>query len=409
MKSDFFYKIIQTACTTYIKTESHPEFPIIQKLLKELEEIACDEFVEPIYKMTKMTIFFEGFYQALQDDSQIKKELLQIRLQRWEKHYGVPTLGFLLSYKSQIEEISHQFKMLTDSGLSDLNKQTNKQTNPYTTHDDENNVIIDSCVTAKVPLPTQKEETGQFLKTYNPFGGFTTAPCDPYSQKFIEYAETVAKSGGKVLEIGAAFGAASLRALAQGVDVFCNDIEPQNLAVVHQRFAKENPDTEEFASGDYKKLVFIPGSFPHELQGLPKEHFDAILLCRVLHFSSGDTIESSLKLLRTLLKPNGKLFIVCETPYLKNWKNFIPEYEKKVAEGIEWPGEIQNPSQYESSGRATSLPKFVHWITKEVLDRSLQRTNFFIERSSYIDRKDQFPDDLLLDARESVGAVAIKI
>lgn len=59
---------------------------------------------------------------------------------------------------------------------------------------------------------------------------------------------------------------------------------------------------------------------------------------------------------------------------------------------MEWSGEIEDPSMY----------------TKEVLDKSLQKTNFFVEHSSYINRKGQFPDDLILDGRESVGAIAIK-
>jgi hypothetical protein len=108
------------------------------------------------------------------------------------------------------------------------------------------------------------------------------------------------------------------------------------------------------------------------------------------------------------LKPGGKLFLVCETPYLKNWQRFIPEFNKRVSQGIKWPGEITNPAEYESSGRAAMLPKFVHWITKEVLEKSLQQNNFEVEYLSYIDRRSQFPEDLLLDGRESIGAVAVK-
>ncbi|MCO1454212.1 SAM-dependent methyltransferase, partial [Legionella pneumophila] len=69
------------------------------------------------------------------------------------------------------------------------------------------------------------------------------------------------------------------------------------------------------------------------------------------------------------------------------------------------PGEITEPAKYESSGRASSLPKFVHWITKEVLDRSLVKSGFTIEHSEYINRKGQFPEDLLLPeyGKESIG------
>ena len=39
-----------------------------------------------------------------------------------------------------------------------------------------------------------------------------------------------------MLEIGAAFGAATLEAIAKGATVFCNDIDPENLAVVTKTF-----------------------------------------------------------------------------------------------------------------------------------------------------------------------------
>ena len=75
---------------------------------------------------------------------------------------------------------------------------------------------------------------------------------------------------------------------------------------------------------------------------------------------------------------------------------------------LKWPGEITNPAAFENSGRIDSLPKFVHWITKEILERSLIQSKFAIDYLSYIDRKDQFPHDLLLDGRESIGAIASK-
>ena len=218
-----------------------------------------------------------------------------------------------------------------------------------------------------------------------------------------------AEQGGKVLEIGAAFGAATLEALAKGATVFCNDIDAENLAVVRQRFIESTDDKSESITGDNSKLVLVPGELPNELIGLPEKYFDAILICRVLHFFSGAKIEESLALLSKLLTPKGKIYIVCETPFLKNWQRFIPEFNRRVEDHEEWPGEITEPATYESSGRANSLPKFVHWITKEVLDRSLVRAGFSVEHSEYINRQGQFPEDLLLPeyGKESIGAIGM--
>ena len=275
--------------------------------------------------------------------------------------------------------------------------------------DHDNNVVTDPKSVSSVDAPLTRKTTGIFTKTHNPFGGFTTTPCDPVSQRFMEHAALSAKHGGKVLEIGAAFGAATLEAIAKGATVFCNDIDPKNLAVVRQRFMETTDAPSESLTGDSSKLILVPGELPNELIGLPEKQFDAILICRVLHFFSGAKIEESLALLSKLLASNGKIYIVCETPFLRNWQRFIPEFNRRVENKEEWPGEITEPAKFESSGRASSLPQFVHWITKEVLDRSLLKAGFAIEHSEYINRSGQFPEDLLLPeyGKESIGAIGV--
>lgn len=376
-----------------------------RELIEKLSTLLAEDNVGLFDKMTKMTILFEGFYRFVSDNSEIKKQLLLIRLQRWKNHFGTPTLLFLLSYQQQIDAISNRFKLI-ESGqvdIQDLAAVVGLEI------DDDSNVAIDGEAIKNVVMPAVAESAGKLIKTNNPIGGFTTIPCDPYSKKFLSYVEEIAKHDGKVLEIGAAFGAASLEALSLGATVYCNDIDPKNLAVVSNRYFDGLNSDRNSGTGDSTKLVFVPGSFPDELSGLPKNSFDAILICRVLHFFKGETIEKSIKQMGELLKPGGKLFIICETPYLKNWKKFIPEFEKRVNQGIEWPGEITNPADYESSGRAVTLPAFVHWISKDILERTIKQSGLFeIEQSCYIDRAGQFPDDLILDGKESVGAVAVR-
>lgn len=371
-------------------------------LYKYLNEVMGQE-IDNSLKMTRMTILLEGFYRSIPEQYALKNKLNLIRLERWYNHYGTPTITFLLTYNSEIKQTQQLFDLTTSViDKRPLPWQINKPA--PTVKDETNNVIVNEQSYASVTMPAIDEKAGELLKTYNPSGGFTTTPCDPVSQNFIEYAA----NGRTVLEIGAAFGAASLQALAKGATVFCNDIEPSNLAVVRNRYLQKSSVQKVFTSGDCNKLVLVPGSFPDELASLPKNFFDAILICRVLHFFSGSQIEKALQQLSDYLKPGGKLFIVCETPFLKNWQKFIPEYEKRVEQGVKWPGEITNPSDFENSGRSASLPKFVHWITKEPLERSLTQSKFGVEHLSYIDRCGQFPSDLLLDGRESIGAVAAK-
>lgn len=381
---------------------------VVQEFIKRVESITLDKENDIILKTTRITILLEGFYRSLDPRSKLKEKILAIRMERWSNHFGTPTVPFLISYQNQIKQTSDLFKHLNEEKLTHSLATPWLVTKIPGTIDVVNSVIVDMSDIDRVDMPEFKEKTGQFTKTHNPSGGFTTTPCDPFSKEFIEYAISVAKDGGRVLEVGAAFGAASIQALEKGVTVFCNDIEPQNLAVIRKRCSQELKLSPHAVTGDDTKLVLIPGSFPDELCKLPIESFDAILACRVLHFFPGKKIEQSLELMSKLLKPGGKLFIVCETPFLKNWQKFIPEYARRVSIGMEWPGEITNPAEFESSGRAATLPHFVHWVTKEILKRSLSRLNFSLSRSSYINRLGQFPADLLLDGKESVGAVANK-
>lgn len=375
--------------------------------LYELTLLQTSVSHDDIYKMTVMSILFEGFYQHLSSGT-LKQQFNKIRTERWAHHFGTPTITFLLSFKAHIELTKQFFQMPHALDNAAVKPWLIDNANSLQ-RDERNHTLFDPASIVRVPAPSAREITGFFTKTHNPLGGFTTTPCDLISQQFIEHAALSSQSGGKILEIGAGFGAATLEAIAKGATVFCNDIDAANLAVVQKRFMEISTEPADPATGDSKQLVLVPGELPDELMGLPAQSFDAILICRVLHFFTGEKIEVSLQLLSNLLVKGGKIYIVCETPFLKNWQRFTPEYSKREMSGIEWPGEITDPATYESSGRAVSLPKFVHWITKEVLDRSLVRSGFAIQDSTYINRTGQFPEDLLLDGKESVGAIGVKL
>ncbi|RUR09707.1 class I SAM-dependent methyltransferase [Legionella septentrionalis] len=402
-----FCKTINTAFTGFTKDNALPSES--KFFLKQVNLLAENKGINVALNSTQLTVLFEGYYRYVNEPS-LKQALGVVRQTRWKQHFGIPTITFLLSYKKYID--------LTAEFFGKLSFREQKTSYPWLIQaekdselDKQNSVLCNPKSIAHVEVPIPQEITGRFTKTYNPFGGFTTSPCDPVSQKFIKEAEISAKNGRAVLEVGAGFGAATLEALNKGAIVFCNDISPENLAVVRNRFMQRHGEKIHSITGDCCKLILVPGEFPNELRSLPEKYFDAILICRVLHFFPGVKIEQSLAMLANLLAPGGKLYIVCETPYLKNWEKFLPVFNQRSKENQEWPGEISNPSDYESSGRKQSLPKFVHWITKEILERSLQRSGLKIDYSEYINRAGQFPDDLLLPeyGQESVGAIGMKL
>lgn len=230
-----------------------------------------------------------------------------------------------------------------------------------------------------------------FIPTMNKTG-FMTSVIDPISQAFIDYA--VAKNDW-VLEIGAAYGIATLNALNRGAKIVCNDKEKKHLNVVFEK-SKEltNP-----------QLRLLPGTFPEELD-FPDNYFSAILICRVLHFFDGETLKAGMKKLYRWLKPGGKLFIVADTPYLGISKRFIPEYEKRVAQNLEWPGVITDPKDYIDI-YTDYFPDFIHVLDKSVLQKILLLADFSIETIHYMSRLD-YPADRRLDGRESIGAIAYK-
>lgn len=67
-----------------------------------------------------------------------------------------------------------------------------------------------------------------------------------------------------MLEIGAAFGFASIAAAKYRATIFCNDISARNLAVLRKRWLKQLS-----VDGKDSEITFLPGKFPYEFMSLP--------------------------------------------------------------------------------------------------------------------------------------------
>ncbi len=230
-----------------------------------------------------------------------------------------------------------------------------------------------------------------FIKTLNRMGFMTDKPADPISQAFID---TCAPQK-KVLEIGAAFGVATIPGLKRGAHVVANDVEQEHLRILESNVP------------DYTKnrLTLLPAQFPDETD-FPEATFDAIAAIRILHFLPPDLFMKGLNKIYKWLKPGGQFFVVCETPFLSNLKTYQLTYKRRKLQGDLWPGYIQNIETY--SNVSHQLPTAVNLLDKDGLHRSLKEACFSIYALSYLDRID-FPSFMRLDGRESVGAVAQKI
>jgi len=241
-------------------------------------------------------------------------------------------------------------------------------------------------------LKMPNAEPNGFVKTLNNMG-YMTSTLDPFSQAFVDFSS---KSSCPVLDIGAAYGVATLKALAKGASVIANDIDQRHLDILWERAPKSQRS----------RLQLKPGSFPHELH-FTSNSIRAVLIARVFHFFSGPLIEESIAKIHEWLIPEGKLFIIAETPYLKSLQKFIPLYEERKREGNLWPGFIKDIAAF-APDRAKNLPLQMNMLDPEILVRVLTKAGFKVEKAHTFARPD-FPVDLQLDGRESVGVIARKI
>lgn len=241
--------------------------------------------------------------------------------------------------------------------------------------------------TAAMPEPG---ENG-LIRTLNGMGTMTPAP-DKFSSEFITFAP---KAPGRSLDIGAAYGVAAIPALQAGASLIANDIDGRHLDILFSRVPEQ-----------YRpRLELAPGEFPDKLD-FPANSLGAILICRVMHFFDGPRIERAAAKAMTWLAPGGKVFVVGESPHIGTAKAFFPTYEARRKAGDPWPGVVENVSAHDPK-RAASLPGLFHLLDDHVLRRVFAAAGFSIERLELFARPD-YPADIRLDGRESVGLIAVK-
>lgn len=234
-------------------------------------------------------------------------------------------------------------------------------------------------------LPAARE--GVLIPTLNAMGYMNTE-LDRYLEAFAVFAP---EAPGRALDIGAAYGIATLAALENGASVIANDLDPRHLDLLLERVP----------AGQRTRLELRPGRFPEELE-FEEGSLGAVLIARVLHFFEGQKIEHSLKKIRRWLAPGGKLFVTVESPYLATWAPFISIFEKNKAAGETWPGWVKVGDVITW---APQLPDYMNFMDPEILSRALTDAGFAVEDAAFISRPN-FPSHLRLDGRESVGAIA---
>ena len=220
--------------------------------------------------------------------------------------------------------------------------------------------------------------------------GFMSTAIDPVCGKFINKH---AKTAGKILDIGAAYGVTTFPFLEVGCSVTAVDMEAKHLEELQENAPNSG------------LLTTITAKFPDELN-FPDDTFDAIIISRVLHFLEGELIIAGLKKIKRWLKPEAELFILTETPFIKTLGRLRKEFlERKVA-GEKWPGSFNDFPSYEEP-HLGNLPYYINLQDQDTLSAALLESGLKIQEITYVSRSD-FPEHMLLDGRESIAAIATK-
>ena len=244
------------------------------------------------------------------------------------------------------------------------------------------------------PMEMPKSYIPGMIPTLNDTG-FMTEVMDEYSQAFVDYA---AGCEGPVLDMGCAYGVATLPALAAGATVTACDMDQGHLDILESHAPEK----------DKPRLTCLTGVLPEV--DFPENTFDALLAARVLHFLNGPDINASVRKMASWLKPGGKAFLITDTVYTGFWKQHASKYEEAKAAGHPWPGEIQDAHLYlPEPARATTQIRYMNLLDPDVIRRVCEQAGLIVEAADYVHPGDHERDKAYGETdKERTGAIAVK-
>ncbi len=240
------------------------------------------------------------------------------------------------------------------------------------------------------PKPLEMPETTDrgMVPTLNN-KGFMSMSLDPVSAAFTMYA---GQSHGLSLDLGCAYGIATLAALDHGARVIACDMDPGHVQVL---LSNTTGNAQERVSGivaEMPQVAFKPNSL------------SAILCSRALHFLNGEDVTKSVKSMADWLASGGKLFLITDTPYTGFWARGAAAYEERKAAGEAWPGFIPDVTIYLPE-QAQYKPQLRHLnpMDPDILSRVCRESGLIVEHASFSGRPDQ------PNAKTHAGVIASKI
>ncbi len=205
------------------------------------------------------------------------------------------------------------------------------------------------------------------IKTLNAMG-YMTPDVDVITQDFIHFASIAPLP---VLDIGAAYGVATILALKKGATVIANDIDPRHLTLIAQN--------ETLSQKQKSRLFLKEGAVPDEVD-FPEHSLSALLLCRVMHFFTPEQIDHLFEKATRWLMPQGRLYIVTMTPYHYVLAGFSSIYAQRLREGIAWPGVITTMTTDYGVEHLGKIPEYLHVLDPRVMLRVATEHGFMVKR-----------------------------
>lgn len=226
--------------------------------------------------------------------------------------------------------------------------------------------------------------------------GFMFEVRDRFADAFIADAGRHGAAGIPSLEVGCAYGVATLPALEAGALITASDLDPRHLEILRGKAPRPLR----------ANLTLVPGALP----GLdfPAGRYGAILCSRVLHFLTGEDVDASVRKMAAWLAPGGRLYLVADTPY-GVWRGKIPEFEAGKAAGERWPGLMVGLHNYLAggSGKPIEKPPFMNLLDPDLLARTCTEAGLRVVDAAYIARTD-FAGLGRMDGRENAGVMAVR-
>ena len=222
----------------------------------------------------------------------------------------------------------------------------------------------------------EPKRIGKCLRTSNGYG-LSFEHLNSFGKKLL----TLANTDKPVMDIGAGYGAFCLEALEKGFQVIANDLSSDHLDYI-KTVASEKKQLQS------SHLQTHVGRFPEEIHLTP-ESLGAIYTCGVMHYFTPSEFVDALQKMRDLLDQDGYLCIVTSSPYLKGYESFLPIFEERLKNNVDWPGVIDNYQDYFSSDDFEN-PESTHLMDCQVLEKAVTQAGFKTLKCDYLSVKNDY-------------------